>query len=56
MEDLINNFVANAPDTSTAVCYAIVCVVLILTGCGLPVPEDLPLLASGVLCQIKMVN
>ena len=56
MEDLINNLLANAPDVGTAVCYAIICVVLLLTGCGLPVPEDLPLLASGVLCQMKMVN
>ncbi|MBN2578904.1 MAG: DedA family protein [Pirellulales bacterium] len=36
--------------------YPIIFLVLVLTGCGLPLPEEVPIIAAGVLCAHGHLN
>lgn len=49
MEELVQQILESAP-------YIGVFIVLMLTGLGLPVPEDVPLLISGYLCHQGLAN
>jgi len=49
MEDLATTFIESAP-------YIGVVIVLMLTGLGLPLPEDIPLLIAGYICHMEMAN
>ncbi|MEM9019013.1 MAG: DedA family protein [Planctomycetota bacterium] len=43
IEDWLSNYAPNAP-------YLVIFVVLLMTGFGLPLPEDIPLMIAGYLC------
>jgi len=49
MEELASLLLSNLP-------YLGVVSLLLLSGCGLPLPEDIPLLAAGYLCGIGQAN
>mgnify|MGYP003303698343 CR=1 FL=1 len=53
VEDLLAFLTAIAQSLSwgDVLCYVIVCGLLLASGLGLPMPEDIPLLAGGILCH-----
>ena len=55
MTDALLQLIETVPDLGATVCMALLFIGLILSGCGVPIPEDLPLLVAGVLVQTKQV-
>lgn len=56
MEALLEHLVSAGPQLGSALCYVLICALLIAGGMGLPVPEDIPLLAAGVLCHHGLMD
>ena len=56
METLFENLIAAGDQFGTLLCYVIVCGLLLISGLGLPIPEDIPLLAGGVMCQQELTE
>jgi membrane protein DedA with SNARE-associated domain len=55
-EWLLRNFETLAQQAGWLWCYVSVCGVLIVSGLGLPIPEDIPLLVGGMLCGRGYAN
>ena len=56
MEALFENLIGSSDQVNTLLCYVMVCGLLLLSGLGLPIPEDIPLLAGGVMCQQELAS
>ncbi len=55
MADVISQLILTAPGLGATLCMALLFIGLVLSGCGVPIPEDMPLLVAGVLVQTKQV-
>ncbi|MAE67657.1 MAG: DedA family protein [Phycisphaeraceae bacterium] len=51
MNELLDSLLQSDADVGAVVAYAIICGMLLVSGLGVPIPEDIPLLTGGLLCQ-----
>ncbi len=56
MEQFLSNLVTDAGNLGPMFSYAVVGGILLLSGFGLPIPEDIPLITAGVLCYNEMAD